>query len=86
MSDELTPKDEAMLARCFSRFKCRLMLFRMGVPLTSRHPVSDEEYQKAIEGKRMGSMGYSYCGPDRRRKWRYPGVPIPQRLRLKYKP
>ncbi len=47
--EDLTPEDEAMLARCFSRFKCRLMLLRMGIPLKKSHPVSDEDYQKAME-------------------------------------
>lgn len=48
MSD-LSPEDEAMLARCFSQFKCRLMLMRMGIHYTRPHPVSDDEYRKAIE-------------------------------------
>ena len=48
MSD-LTPEDEAMLARCFSRFQCRLMLMRMGIHSTKSHPVSDDEYRRAIE-------------------------------------
>ena len=51
---DLTPEDEAMLARCFSRFKCRLMLVRMGIPLTDRHPVSDDEYRRAIENPSEG--------------------------------
>lgn len=29
--------------------------------------------------------GYCYCLPDRHKKWRYPGVPIPFRLRHRYK-
>lgn len=48
MSD-LSPEDEAMLARCFSRFKCRLMLMKIGIRSARPHPVSDEEYRRAIE-------------------------------------
>lgn len=29
---------------------------------------------------------YCYTRPDMRKKWRYPGVPIPQRLQHRYKP
>jgi hypothetical protein len=28
---------------------------------------------------------YSYRRPDTRKIWRYPGVPIPQRLKHRYK-
>lgn len=50
MDDKLSPEDEAMLSRCLSRFQCRLMLHRLGIPLQPRpHPVSDEEYQRAIK-------------------------------------
>lgn len=34
----------------------------------------------------MGCFGYSYRKPDRRKKWRYPGVTIPFRLRSRYRP
>lgn len=34
----------------------------------------------------MGYFCYSYTKRDTRKKWRYPGVPIPARLRSKYKP
>jgi hypothetical protein len=41
--------DEAMLARQLSRFKTRVALIRMGIPLKKRpHPVTDEEYQQAV--------------------------------------
>jgi len=50
MDDKLSPEDEAMLSRCMSRFQCRLMLIRMGIPLQPKpHPVSDEQYRRAIE-------------------------------------
>lgn len=38
MSDDLTPKDEAMLARCLDRFKTRVALIRMGIPVTPSKP------------------------------------------------
>lgn len=34
----------------------------------------------------MGWFCYSYRKDDRRKKWRYPGVPIPWRLQHRYKP
>lgn len=36
----------------------------------------------------MPVFGWSYWEPrnDRRKKWRYPGVPIPYRLQSRYKP
>lgn len=49
MEDKLSPEDEAMLARCFSRFKCRLMLLNIGISTKRTHPVPDEEYQKAMQ-------------------------------------
>lgn len=33
----------------------------------------------------MGYFGYYYCRRDMRKKWRYPGVPIPFRLQGRYK-
>jgi len=33
----------------------------------------------------MGVFGYYYLKLDRRKKWRYPGVPIPWRLQSRYK-
>lgn len=33
----------------------------------------------------MGIFSYNYVNRDPRKKWRYPGVPIPRRLRSKYK-
>lgn len=32
----------------------------------------------------MGSLGSWYGTQKRKKKWRYPGVPIPYRLRGKY--
>lgn len=32
----------------------------------------------------MGYFSYSYYGLDERKKWRYPGVPIPERLKYRY--
>jgi len=34
----------------------------------------------------MPCFGLSYIKKDRRKKWRYPGVPIPMRLQHRYKP
>lgn len=47
--DDLSPEDEAMLARCMGRFKTRLALARIGIP-GRPHPVSDDEYRAALEG------------------------------------
>lgn len=34
----------------------------------------------------MGWWGYSYGSAARKKKWRYPGVPIPFRLQHRYRP
>ncbi len=47
--DGLTPADEAMLARCLNRFKTRVTLIRMGIPMKTDHPVSDDEYRNALD-------------------------------------
>jgi hypothetical protein len=49
MSDEPCPKEEAILKRAMGRFRTRLALIRMGIPLRHDHPVSDTEYQEALE-------------------------------------
>lgn len=42
--------DESMLARVMAKFQMRLSMHRMRIPLKPRpHPVSDEEYQKALD-------------------------------------
>jgi hypothetical protein len=49
MSDQLSSKEEAILKRAMGRFRTRLALIRMGIPLRHDHPVSDSEYQEALE-------------------------------------
>lgn len=53
--------DEEILKRAMGHFKTRMTLHRMGIPLTDRHPVSDAEYQDALESAEQASRLPAYC-------------------------